>query len=103
MMDDIMLRNATFKLPFRMGYLKIIKRKIKFQNNLAIDWKTTNEIGKKTYHMNDHSGGYKYLFKWVKSNIIVQNKFMYRLVITREYKRELAKLIKTGKMDYFLE
>jgi len=103
MMEEVMYRNATFKLPFRMGYLKIIKRKINFKNNLAIDWKTTNDIGKKVYHMNDHSGGYKYIFKWLKGNIIVQNKYLYRLVITRKYKRELAKLIKQGKIDYFEE
>jgi hypothetical protein len=102
-MEEVMYRNATFKLPFRMGYLKIIKRKINFKNKLAIDWKTTNDIGRKVYHMNDHSGGYKYIFKWIKTNIIAQNKYLYRLVITRKYKRELAKLIKQGGIDYFEE
>ena len=86
-----------------MGYLKIVKRKIRFENNLAVDWKTTNEVGKKVYHMNDHSGGYKYIFKWVKANVIIQNKLLYRLVITRDYKRGLAQLIKGKKVDYYEE
>ena len=103
MMDDIMFKGATFKLPFRMGNLKIIKRKINFKNNLAIDWKTTNEIGKKAFHFNDHSSGFKFIFKWSKGNIIVQNKYLYRLVITRKYKRDLARLIKEGRVDYFGE
>lgn len=103
MMEEIMYRNVEFKLPHRMGYLNIIKRKINFKNNLAIDWKTTNDCGKKVYHLNDHSGGYKYIFKWTKKNVIVTNKFLYRLVVTRDYKRLLAKLIKQGHLDYFEE
>jgi len=103
MMEEVMYRNATFKLPFRMGYLNIIKRKVNFKNNLAIDWKTTNETGKKVYHMNDHTGGYKYLFKWTKTNVLVQNKFLYRLQMTRKYRRLLAKLIKQDHLDYFEE
>jgi hypothetical protein len=98
--NEMLNYGVTFKLPFRMGSVKIIKRKINYSNKLAIDWENTNKYGKKIYHLNDHTEGYKYLFKWDKTSILLNNKSLYRLVFTRANKRTLAKLIKSG-MDYY--
>ncbi len=32
--------------------------------NLPIDWKKTNELGKIIYHLNYHTDGYKFKWKW---------------------------------------
>lgn len=100
LMEEILLRGSMFKLPYRMGYLRVNKRKINYNHKIAVDWATTNKIGKKVYHLNDHTKGFKFFFKWNKSNIIFKYKSLYRLVLTREHKRNLAKLIKSGH-DYY--
>jgi len=32
--------------------------------NLRVDWKKTREVGKKVYHMNEHSDGYNFRWLW---------------------------------------
>mgnify|MGYP001210628413 CR=1 FL=1 len=102
LMEEILLNGVLFKMPFRMGYFRIIKRKLSYSHKIAIDWDTTNKIGKKVYHLNDHTHGYKYIFKWNKRNLIFKYCNLYRLVITRTHKRRLASLIKAGQ-DYYEE
>lgn len=100
MMDKILLNGTKFKLPYRLGFVQVLKRKMDYKNNLAIDWDKTNKTGKKIYHINDHTGGFKYFFRWDKTGVIFKHKSLYRLVMTRTHKRMLAKLIKTGQ-DYY--
>lgn len=100
MMNEILLNGATFRMPYRLGLLRVLKRKMNFKNNLAIDWNTTNKTGKKIYHINDHTGGFKFFFRWDKTGVIFKHKSLYRLVMTRSHKRMLAKLIKGGQ-DYY--
>ena len=95
----------TVDLPFKLGKLRIVKKKMNFTNqlrkNLGIDWKLTNEYGKTIHHTNDHSGGYKYLFNWYRVGSSVTNITKYRFIPTRTLKRTLARLIKEDKRDYF--
>ena len=100
LMDAVLVNGALFKLPYRMGYLRVAKQKILYDHRIAVDWDTTNKVGKKVYHLNDHTKGYKYIFKWTKANIIMKYCSLYRLVITRANKRRLASLLKGGQ-DYF--
>ena len=102
-MDAIIRDNACFKMPYGLGDLRILKNKIKLDrlNILSVDWVPTVEVGKYIYHLNEHSGGYKYFFHWNKRNKKIKNMYFYKLVMTRANKRLLAKLIKTGKYDYF--
>jgi len=101
--ESILRKNVIFKLPFNLGALRIGKKKVSLNRLgiLGVDWKQTVITGKYIYHLNEHSRGYKYFFQWDKKNRIVKNLFLYRLVLTRENKRYLAKLIKSGKYDYF--
>lgn len=91
------------KLPFRLGALRVIKKAAiikKDYTNLTIDWKATVDYGKKIYNLNEHSKGYKYKFYWYKRDSIVKNMMYYNLIMCRENKRGLAKLIKSG-VDYY--
>jgi hypothetical protein len=104
--------SKTIKLPFRLGYIYVGKRKpailsgatLPFDkrpmNSLSIDWKETKKFGKWIHHINDHTGGYKYRFIWSKIECFVLNREFYRLVFTRTNKRYLAKMIKSGEHDY---
>jgi hypothetical protein len=42
-----------------------------------------------------------YKVKWEKKKCIVKNQTMFSFVPTRTFKRELAKAIKEGGLDYF--
>ena len=100
---DILYDNGEFKLPYRLGSVRIQKRKMKFDTSrLKVDWKATREAGHRVFHMNDHRDNYGYRWYWKKKNVIVQNKTLYSFIASRANKRELARLLKTEKnIDYF--
>jgi hypothetical protein len=92
-------------LPYRLGAIQIVKKKMYFKSQLTkgkgIDWAATNKYGKVIHHLNEHSGGYKYLFYWDRTNARLKYINSYRFIPTRTLKRTLAKLIKIDKQDYF--
>ena len=102
-MNYIIEDNGIFELPFRLGKFFVLKEKIDLKklNRQAIDWAATNKHGKVIYHLNEHTDGYKYSYQWDKKDSRVPNLYFYRLVPTRNNKRKLARLIKSGDYDYF--
>jgi hypothetical protein len=103
MMEHILKENGSFNMPWGFGSLCVHKTKVKLHRLgiLSVDWVNTVENNKHIHHLNEHSKGYKYFFHWSKKNSKVKNLFYYKLVMTRANKRLLAKLIKTGKYDFF--
>ena len=108
------LEGNEVTLPSRLGTLSIIgkKQKISFDENgkikgLAPDWVKTkqlwdsNEIAKEkkqiVYHTNSHTDNTRYKFFWSKQRILIQNKILYALKMTRDNKRKVHFLIKEGK------
>ena len=102
-----------FILPKRLGTIRIKKYKPKVRldddgklitNNLAVDYKATNELwqnnpeakkaGKKVFHLNNHSDGYRYIWYYSTYRSNLPNKSLYRFIPTRTNKRELSRLIK---------
>jgi hypothetical protein len=101
-------------LPFRLGSLEIEgkKQKASISENgeikgLAPDWQRTKQLWQNNpeaaakkqlvYHSNSHSGKMRYKYLWSKKNVLVANKTLYSLVLTRANKRALAREIKNGK------
>jgi hypothetical protein len=101
--ERILYENALFKMPYGIGDLSVGKTKVKLDrlNILSVDWINTVDNGKYIYHLNEHSKGFKYFFHWSKKRKKIKNQYYYKLVMTRANKRLLAKLIKSGKYDYF--
>lgn len=88
-----------FKMPYRLGTIRIEKRKIDL-NNLKPDFGLFNKTELKNKHLNEHSGNYYVRFYWNKKiATIVKNKSAYCFIPTRENKRTLAKLIKQNGME----
>lgn len=65
------------KFPYGLGEFCITKWKPKKKKildsgleviNLPVDWKKTKQMGKKIYHMNFDTGGYKFRWLWVQSS-----------------------------------
>lgn len=95
------LLGKTLQFPFGEGRILIEKKKPnKYKGNRYVDWEKTMQLGKRVYHLNEHSGGYNYFIRW-RSSKKVTNQKLYKFIPVRDFKRALAKLIKDKKMDYF--
>lgn len=100
-LDIVLERSQGFKMPYGLGFIQIGKYKPKNLNSksLSIDFKLTNLYGKKIYHLNEHSNGYKYRLYWSKIPQTFPDRYRYQLCWTRANKRYLAQLI-FNKHDY---
>lgn len=112
------LAGEEITLPAKMGTLYIIgsKQKIKFDENgvplLPPDWAKTIEYWKKhpeakenkkvIYCTNEHTNGVRYKILWSKKRIMVENKTLYSLRLTRTNKRFINASIKKGK-EYLIK
>lgn len=101
--NEILAKASTFRMPYRLGSLRIVKLKSNMSRNrrYSVDFNLTNKFGKTIYHLNEHSGGYKYMFKWDKVENQTKHNSFYRFKATRTNARELAKNIKNKIIDYF--
>lgn len=90
-----------FKMPFGLGYIQVGKYKPKSytDKSLSVDYKISKELGKRIYHLNEHSDGYKFRLHWSKIPQTFPDRYKYQLSLVRANKRRLAKLI-FNKTDY---
>lgn len=110
---DKVLEGKEVTLPSRMGVLAILgkKQKIRFDKEgkiegLAPDWVKTKKMWdsnpqakeekKLFYHINSHTDGVRYKYFWSKKNVLVENKTLYSLRLTRNNKRAVHKKIIEG-------
>lgn len=101
MLDD----SQEFKMPYRLGTLRIKKTKMNFNSEnecWKIDWATTKKCGKKVFHMNDHTNNHRYRFYWNKAGCNAKNVSAYSYDATRANKRKLAHILKNNITDYYL-
>jgi hypothetical protein len=111
---EIVLAGHKVSLPCRLGSLEIEGKKVKVKidengniKGLSPDWQKTRKLWeedaeaaaqkKLIFHTNSHSGKIRYKFLWSKKKVLVANKLLYTLVMTRTNKRTLAQHIKNGK------
>lgn len=107
------LSGKEITLPSRMGTLSIVGREqqLKFDEEgnikgLAPDWVKTKKLWdenekakeqkKLVYHMNSHTDNFRYKFLWCKKNLLVENKTLYSLRLTRTNKRAVHNNIIKG-------
>jgi len=88
------LEGYFFTMPYRLGTIRIKKRKIDIQN-LKPDFGLYNKTGLKNKHLNEHSDGYYGRFYWNKRiATIVKNRSIYSFIPTRDNKRSISRLTK---------
>jgi thiol-disulfide isomerase/thioredoxin len=124
----IIYDNLEYKMPYRLGYLRLQKlKKIPFfkdgkliKKHISPDWKRTKEFWEKEYpgltteeldlipdkkvliHHNDHTDGYSARWYWDKRFSNVKNQSCYIFKATRTAKETLAAFIKKiGLIEYF--
>jgi len=105
-------------LPEKLGVLQIIGKKVKIKiengqiKGLAPDWVKTKELWKfneeaknnkqLVYHFNEQTNGIRYRFFWGKNRVLVSNKTLYNIKMTRTNKRTLSQLVKNDK-EYLIK
>ena len=113
-----LLSTGEIILPERLGRLSIFGKKVNVRiedgeiKGLAPDWVKTkqlwdsDEVAKSNkqlvYHFNEETNGIRYKFAWSKNRVLVSNKTLYNLRMTRSNKRELSKLIRENK-EYLIK
>lgn len=101
-MHEIIKNNFKFTMPYGLGTLQIVKYKLTLRHNKvdqAVDWVATAKAGTRVFHTNEHTGGYKFIYKWTKRNNRFKFGYFYKLIMSRANKRQLAAEIKAGN-DY---
>lgn len=101
LMQKLFMNSEVVKLPFGLGSICIVKYRPKTMTpkSLSVDYKSTKELGKKIYHLNEHSDGYKFRLYWSKLPQTFPDRYKYQLSLVRANKRKLAQLI-FNKHDY---
>ena len=113
-----LLSTGEIILPERLGRLSIFGKKVNVRiedgeiKGLAPDWVKTkqlwdsDEVAKSNkqlvYHFNEETNGIRYKFSWSKNRVLVSNKTLYNLRMTRSNKRKLSKLVREGK-EYLIK
>ena len=113
-----LLSTGEINIPERLGKLSIFGKKVNVRiedgeiKGLAPDWVKTKElwdsdpIAKQNkqlvYHFNEETNGIRYKFAWSKNRVLVSNKTLYNLRMTRSNKRELSKLVREEK-EYLIK
>ena len=100
-LETIQDSSECFKMPNGLGQVVVVKYLPKAYNekSLSCDYKSSKELNKKIYYLNEHSNGYKYRLYWSKIPMTFSDRYKYQLMFTRANKRNLAKLIFKHK-DY---
>lgn len=109
---------GEISIPEKLGKLQVIGKKVKVRiedgviKGLAPDWVKTKELWKQdpeakdrkqlVYHFNEDSNGIRYKFHWSTNRVLVANKTLYSLRLTRTNKRDLSNKIKQGK-EYLIK
>ena len=117
-MKQIIYKNHKFDLPYRLGYIQILKRKtmgLEFDNDgniigcdLVVNryatrklWKEHPELvfKKYKYFLNEETDGYVYKFTWYRATGFVHNIHLYRFIPTRLAKKALQRALLNDQID----
>ena len=104
LMKKIFYEAFEFEMPYRLGSLRIKKTKTWFDpKTMKVDWQKTKEIGKRVYHMNEHTNYFNFRFFWKKKIAVFVNKSLYSFTASRDNKRKLSSILKDTNrtVDYY--
>lgn len=124
----IIYDGLEYRMPCKMGYFRIQRRRIKpiiidgvvKKTHLQVDWDRTRKAHKEKHpgltdeelskikidkvyrYTNDHTDGYSCRFFWDKRYSTIKHQSCYAFIATRTAKETLARFIKkTGLIEYY--
>jgi len=97
--EVVIEENDGFKLPFGLGYIVVGKYR---PTRPQIDWKKTNEAGKKVYHLNLHTDGFAVKLYWFRVGRINKTHFneVYKFTGYKTLSVDISKAFGSGKKMY---
>ena len=100
-LEYVLERSEGFKMPYGLGFIQVGKYLPKqlTSKSLSVDYSASKEYNKRIYHLNEHTGGYKFRLYWSKLPATFPDRYKYQLCFVRQNKRRLAQLI-FNKHDY---
>lgn len=122
LMALIIEKNFEYKLPYRLGSLRIRSRATKLSlkedgsldtKRIPVDWKATkkmwtdnpelHKLKKLVFITNEHTDGNAAGFYWMKKTAVVKNIYYRSFIVSRANKRRLAEVIKDPniKVKYY--
>ncbi len=104
-LSDKILEGKRIKLPFGLSdvFINKYKQEPKTENgriNLPIDWKKSKELGKRVYHLNQHTDGYTFKWFWLKSDAKFKFKDLWSFKAVRKNTRSVNKKIRVDDVEY---
>lgn len=113
-----LISKGSVLLPERLGKINVIgKKKVPRieegkLKGLFPDWGETKKLWARdeesrinkqlVYHFNEETNGVSYKFVWEKGRVLVENKTLYDVKLTRENTRSLSKAIQEGN-EYLIK
>lgn len=125
----IINEGLEFKLPQRLGYIRVLKYKPRTlvnpdgtikKKSLNPDWCSSKKLWKEkypgktpeelkliknkpiVYFLNEHTNGYKHRFYWYKKGSNAKNRSVYSMITTFSNKRMLGKVLQSDNhVDYY--
>lgn len=102
--ERILLTGEKVRMPYGFGEFSIHKTKPKIIvvnhkeiNTMRIDWKKTKQVGKRVYHLNRETGGYKFRWLWFKHRCLLYVPEVWNFHPTRESSKKITEyLLKPG-------
>ena len=118
---EIVENAYEYRMPFRLGYLRIRKHKTRIildangklkTSHMHPDWTATKALWEKSesakkekkimWHTNKHTQGFYCKWYWDKTVCNIRNSSVYSLVMSRTNKRNIADAIKNKEnTDYY--
>lgn len=104
----ILETGQAVKLPYGFGKLSVNKKKPKatrkYNNKthiiLPIDWARTKKEGKKMYHLNSHTDGYKFRWIWFSRDARYADSDVWNFKPARVISRALCKYLMVEDKSY---
>lgn len=100
----ILEESQSVYLPCGLGRLWIKKKRMSFaqQARIPINWRASEKVGKKVYHLNEHRDYHIYKYAWGRFGKVVNISY-YVFKAPRDYCRKLAFILKNKpEIDYYL-
>lgn len=113
LVEHILQTGEKVKLPFGLGELSVAKYKPRREKTfmdksgqlttipgLPINWEKTRQHGKIIYHMNSHTDGHKYRWKWFRTKARFAGSSCFSFRPGRVTSRKLAHYLKSDPQSY---
>jgi hypothetical protein len=100
----IITEAGSFKMPYNLGYLGIIKYEVNFDIDNIKGWRVNYGESKKQGMLVYYDQPFRYKWKWDKSKLKLTGKKYYKFQPCREASRNITQHVKSNPgFDYYSE